>query len=225
MTVDQARRLQSVARWHRRLALLVLLWLALLAASGIFINHANDWGLDRKALWQPLQELIYGIDVPDRDECDGIELPAEQCAEVFARIEMPGGVLLLERQAVYLVDQGGAVLERLAVSQLGLVTLEAGKAAGGLVYLQGREQVIVTDPELLESRRPSASELESARAYPWRKPDDVNVVITWERFFLDLHAARFFGPFSRVFNDLMAGLILLLAVSGFWLHKTKGQKS
>ena len=225
MTVDQARRLQSVARWHRRLALLVLLWLALLAASGIFINHANDWGLDRKALWQPMQELMYGIAAPVRDECDGIELPPGDCAQIFARIEMPGWTLLLERRSVYLVDRGGAVLERLAVSQLGLVSLEAGKVAGGLVYLQGPEQVIVTDPELLESRRPSARELESARAYPWRKPDDVNVVITWERFFLDLHAARFLGPFSRVFNDLMAGLILLLAISGFWLHKTKGRKS
>ena len=225
MTVDQARRLQSVARWHRRLALLVLLWLALLAASGIFIIHANVWGLDRKALWQPMQELMYGIAAPVRDECDGIELPPGDCAQIFARIEMPGWTLLLERRSVYLVDRGGAVLERLAVSQLGLVSLEAGKVAGGLVYLQGPEQVIVTDPELLESRSPSASELESARAYPWRKPDDVNVVITWERFFLDLHAARFLGPFSRVFNDLMAGLILLLAISGLWLHKTKGRKS
>ena len=225
MTVDQARRLQSVARWHRSLALLVLLWLALLAASGIFINHANDWGLDRKALWQPLQELIYGIAAPDRYECDGIELPPRDCAEIFARIEMPGGALLLERQAVYLVDQGGTVLERLAVSQLGLVSLEAGKAVGDLVYLQGADQVIVTDSELLDSRPPSDGELESARAYPWRKSIDVAVQITWERFFLDLHAARFLGPFSRAFNDLMAGLILLLAISGFWLHKTKGRKS
>jgi uncharacterized iron-regulated membrane protein len=51
----------------------------------------------------------------------------------------------------------------------------------------------------------------------------MNAQITWERFFLDLHAARFLGSFSRVFNDLMAGLILLLALSGFWLHRMKGR--
>ena len=225
MTVDQARKLQAVARWHRRIALLVLLWLALLAASGIFINHANDWGLDRKALWQPVQGLIYGIAPPDLDACEGIELPAETCAAIFARLDFPTGALLLHRQAVYLVDADGMVLEKLGVSQLGLVSLEAGKSSGGRVYLQGPDQVIVTDSELLEIRSPSAAELESASAYPWQLPDDMTAQITWERFFLDLHAARFLGSFSRLFNDLMAGLILLLALSGFWLHRMKGRQS
>lgn len=225
MTVDQARRLQSVARWHRRVALLVLLWLALLAASGIFINHANDWGLDRKALWQPMQELIYGIVPPAVDECIGIELPPGECAGLFARLEWPGGALLLQKHAVYLVGPDGTVLERLAASQLGLVSLEAGKTAGGHVYLQGPEKVIVTDTELLDFRSASAAELETIQAYPWQKPESTAAPITWERLFLDLHAARFLGSFSRAFNDLMAGLILLLAVSGLWLHRTKGRKA
>lgn len=225
MTVDQARKLQAVARWHRRCAVLVMLWLALLAASGIFINHAHDWGLDRKALWQPAQELIYGIAPPDPGSCEGIELPAETCAVISARIDLPAGSLLLQREAVYLVDTDGMVLEQLGVSHLGLAALEAGKAAGGLVYFQGPEQTVVTDTDLLDIRSPSAGEMESARAYPWQKLDHVTAQITWERFFLDLHAARFLGSFSRAFNDLMAGLILLLALSGLWLHRMKGRNS
>jgi uncharacterized iron-regulated membrane protein len=38
---------------------------------------------------------------------------------------------------------------------------------------------------------------------------------------LDIHAARFLGPAARVFNDLMAALILILAISGLWLYSAK----
>ena len=54
MTIDQARRLQIIARWHRRIALLVMAWLGFLALTGLFINHASGWGLDRARLAAPL---------------------------------------------------------------------------------------------------------------------------------------------------------------------------
>ena len=224
MTVNQARRLQAVARWHRRIALFVLLWLGLLAASGIFINHAHDWGLDRKSLWQPLQGWIYGVEPAPASLCDGIQLKEHECAGVFGRLELPRGALLLQPHSVQLVDAQGGVLEGLPVSQMGLVSLKAGKTVGGMVFLQGPDQVIVTDTDLLEFRRASTAELDSVQAYAWQKPVDAAVQISWERFFLDLHAARFLGSFSRIFNDLMAVMILLLVVSGFWLHRMKAKK-
>lgn len=225
MTIDQARRLQAVARWHRRCALFVLLWLALLATSGIFINHANDWGLDRKALWPALQSWIYGVEPADSRFCDGIQLPDIECFTIFDRLELPGGALLLEPHSLYLVDPRGEILEQVPVSQLGLVSLEAGKTIGDQVFLRGAGQSIVTDPDLLDIRQATASELDSVQAYPWRKAESETVQITWERFFLDFHAARFLGSFSQLFNDLVAGLILLLALSGLLLHKTKGRKA
>jgi uncharacterized iron-regulated membrane protein len=46
-------------------------------------------------------------------------------------------------------------------------------------------------------------------------------LVSWERLLLDLHAARFLGPLAIVFSDLMAALILALALSGLWLFGVK----
>jgi hypothetical protein len=62
MTIDGFKRLQFLARWHRRIALLVCIWLVALAATGLLINHANDWGLDRSPLSASLQKLVYGFE-------------------------------------------------------------------------------------------------------------------------------------------------------------------
>ena len=124
MTIDQARRLKGLALWHRRVALVVCAWLLVLAGSGLLINHAHDWGLDRSGLAGPLQRVLYGIEPDDEDSCQGALTPEADCS---------------------------------------------GDS------------------------------------------------ISWERFLLDLHAARFFGPLASVITDLMGGLVLLLALSGLWL--------
>jgi hypothetical protein len=49
--------------------------------------------------------------------------------------------------------------------------------------------------------------------------------VSWERFLLDLHAARFLGPLAVWFNDLAAVLILVLAMSGAWLGRLKRRAS
>ena len=43
--------------------------------------------------------------------------------------------------------------------------------------------------------------------------------ISWERLLLDLHAARFLGPLAGLFSDLMALLIVVLAVTGYWTYR------
>lgn len=124
MTIDRARKLKGLALWHRRVALVVCVWLLVLAGSGLLINHSHDWGLDRSSLAVPLQRLLYGIEPDGEDSCHGA------------------------------------------------VALESDCAGDS---------------------------------------------ISWERFLLDLHAARFLGGLASILTDLMGGLILLLALSGLWL--------
>ena len=69
MTIDQAQWRKAVARWHRLFALLVSLWLVILAASGVLINHAHDWGLDRSPLSAPWQRGVYGIENKGENFC------------------------------------------------------------------------------------------------------------------------------------------------------------
>ena len=101
MTADQAKRMRFMARWHRRVAVFVMAWLAVLAATGIVINHAGDWGLDREPLAQPLQRWVYGIQGGHENFCATAPATGNECSAVFARLELPDGELLLAASSRY----------------------------------------------------------------------------------------------------------------------------
>ena len=223
MTISQARRLKLVSRWHRRIALLVVAWLAFLAGSGVLVNHAHDWGLDRKPLNPALQRWVYGIETNGIDYCRVIPDAIGECGGVFAGLELPRGRLLLGKHSLFLLDQSGRLVEKLSISQAGLDTLEGGLADGESVYLRGAGATVQTGPDLLEFRILEAHETNELADAAWLSRGGAVDSITWERLFLDLHAARFLGPLSKAFNDLAAALILLLAVTGAWVHRLKSR--
>ena len=51
---------KSFWRWHRRIGLACFLFLALLAATGILLNHADSWNLYAKPLPGSVARALYG---------------------------------------------------------------------------------------------------------------------------------------------------------------------
>lgn len=221
MTVDRARRRQLLARWHRRVALAVFLWLAVLAASGLVVNHAHDWGLDRKPLPQSIQSGIYGIETAKEDFCATAPGVGQECSRVFARLDLPASALLVAASSLFLVDDSGALIERLSPSQLSLGELRAALLRGSSVFLQDADRIVHTDGQLLDWQVVDTASTDLLQDPAWQSRSGSADSISWERFLLDLHAARFLGSWTKAFNDLVAIVILLLAVSGIWLHLIK----
>jgi len=217
VTIDQARWLRVLARWHRRIALVVCIWLVVLAASGLLINHAHDWGLDRSSPGPTLQRLLYGVESDGEEFCNDAASLGPECAEVFAQLPLPAGELLVGRKTLFLIDTQGDLVEKLAAAQLGLGDVEAAVASDSSVYLRDAKQTVKVDEELLDWQVVDAAAIAHLQARDWRVGASSGETISWERFLLDLHAARFIGPLAKGFTDLMGGLILLLALSGLWL--------
>jgi hypothetical protein len=221
MTIDEARRRKTLARWHRRLALLVGLWLALLALTGFLINHAHDWGLDRTPLPASLLSRVYGIEQDAPDHCAGAEAIGPACTEVFARLVLPAGELLLSATQVFLLDSQGRVIETLAAAHLGLNGVESGLRHSDDIYLSDGQKTVRAEPDLLDFEVLDATAAAALDGAPWQRRDAAVDAVTWERLLLDLHAARFLGSSASWFNDLMAALILVLIFSGAWLYRAK----
>jgi hypothetical protein len=219
------RRLQWLARWHRRIALLVAIWLVALAITGLLINHAHDFGLDSSRLPAPLQRLAYGIEVADTDFCGLRADIGPGCAVVFGRLSLPAGDLLLAPESLYLFDQAGRLIESLPVSQVGLIRLTGGLVGADGVLLRDRDRIVRADFDLLEWRALDGEVEPVAAAASWQTDSGAPDPITWERFLLDLHAARFLGPVASAFTDAMALLILLLAASGVWFWWLKRKRA
>lgn len=223
MTVDQARKRKFLARWHQRLALVVFAWLILLSASGLLINHAHDWGLDQRPLPAPLQRWVYGIDNEPNDYCSEHGAIGPECTGLFASFTLAAGSLLLDEHSLYLVDDAGELVEKLAASQLGLASLRAALHQGSRIFLRDGSKTVVTDIDLMDYKVLGPEESGVLAGQNWKEPKAA-ISVTWERLLLDLHAARFLGPAARFINDLLSGFVLLLAISGLWLyrHKRKG---
>lgn len=221
MTIDQAKRRQSLARWHRRLALFIAAWLVVLAASGMVINHAHDFGLDRSPLPGFLQRLVYGIEAPGESPCSPEEARAVDCNGIFARLSLPAGSLLLSRDALFLLDDSGRLIEKLIAGQLGLGRLQAGLLDGPRIYLRDDQHTVQTDADLMEADVLGPEAAGALDGRDWQVHVGSADTVSWERLLLDLHAARFLGPVARWFNDLMGVLILVLALSGIWLFRHK----
>jgi hypothetical protein len=221
MTIDKANRRKSVARWHRRFAVFLSLWLVVLAASGVLINHAHDWGLDHKRLSAPLQRWVYGIEISDKDFCDRAITAGLDCSGVFAHLPLPMGALLLGKDSLFLLDQSGQLIEKLSVGQFGLGSLQAGVRDGSQIYLRDTHKTVLTDAGLIDHVELDSQAADELSDRNWQVRGQARENITWERLLLDIHAARFLGPLAKIFTDLMAGLILVLAVSGIWLYRLK----
>jgi hypothetical protein len=223
MTLDQARRLRLLKRWHRRVAVIVALWLAALAMSGSAINRAHDWGLDRAALPGALQRALYGIEAAGEEPCAGLDPAPAACAQAFARLDGAAGSILLTPHSAIVLDPDGRLVEALPAGQLGLARIDAGLAAGERFYLRGDGRVVAGDAGLLELYEPDAAEQATLEGRAWRQRGAVPSEITWERLLLDVHAARFLGPVAPWFTDAMAAAILLLVFSGAWLSRVRNR--
>jgi len=221
MTIDKARRRKAIARWHRRFAIFISLWLIALASSGLLINHAHDWGLDRQPLTGTLQRWVYGIETHDSELCGPLTSEGIACDGVFARLQMPMGALLLGTRDLFLLDDTGQLIEKLSVSQFGLSSLQAGLRVGSEIYLRDTYKTIQTNQELMNSSSLDTEAIAALKGHDWQVAGGTQNTISWERFLLDFHAARFLGPLAKTFNDLMAALILMLALSGIWLSRVK----
>jgi uncharacterized iron-regulated membrane protein len=225
MTVDQARRRKAMARWHRRFAVFISIWLILLALSGLVINHAHDWGLDSRPLAGTLQRWVYGVETQGNDLCEPLTREGVACEQLFARFKLPVGVLLLGVRDLFLLDESGQLVEKLSVRQFGLTRLQAAFAEGSRIYLRDSNTTVLTSPDLIEGRVLDNAAAARLDGVSWQVAEPAQATITWERFLLDLHAARFLGPAAQFFNDLMAAFILVLALSGLWLFRARGRNN
>ena len=189
--------------------------------AGFLINHANDWGLDRSPLPASLQRWIYGLENNNEDFCSTASDAGMDCSGVFAHLQLPTGAVLLDENSLFLLDESGQLVEKLTASQLGLGHLLGGFSEGSQIYLRDEQNTIITDSELMNHTILESQDAEALDGRNWHLRDEASEAIHWERFLLDLHAARFLGPLAKAFNDLLAVLILVLAISGVWLYRLK----
>lgn len=235
------RRRLSLYVAHRWLGAAVALLVLVVAATGLVLNHAVDWGLDRRPVRLAVLQAAYGVDAPapthgysvggghwlsstaERSYWDTRMLA--ETGELLGVADSGEWILAVGRRAALLLDRGGTLVEQ-------RTDVAGWPGPISALYSDGSSFIIDTprgrfraDPELLAwtphgsealplpvAREPLPPALgEAVRA------DARARLLNWERVLLDIHSGRLPGRAGIIATDLLALALIGLAVSGLWL--------
>ncbi len=221
-------------RWHRRLGLLVIVPILLLAVTGVLINLSGPLGWDQAPVRSALLARLYGVPMqppqsgfPVNDHwfthyggtlmLDGA--PAASCdGPLGGAVRDQNQYAVLCGEALLLLDARGELLETLPGVPAGASALAV---RDGALLVRGAD-----GPQRLDQRSGfcrAAAQAPADWARPAPLPEHLREAhrahltvpgIHWERVLLDLHSGRLFGRVGVWLVNGFGLLVCLLAISG-----------
>jgi hypothetical protein len=236
--------------WHRRVGLLAAVFVVVLAATGIALNHSSLLGLDSRFVESPWLAQLYGDDSPDLmafrlgeqwvfRAADGrVYVDTRQVAPCSGKLvgAVAANEVLLAgcAEELLIVTPAGELLESVSASTglptplqgIGLIDSQVALQADGIWWLADLEQM-----DFSERVRSGGSAI--GQRVPDTLPADIRAQIpaperwlSWERLLLDLHSGRLFGQAGVWVVDAVGVLLITLASSGtlmWWFHRRRGR--
>ncbi|MCG8378925.1 MAG: PepSY domain-containing protein [Proteobacteria bacterium] len=231
-------------KWHRKIGIIVALFVIFLVISGIALNHShtlklnihyikNDWLLDlyqinptKKPIgfneannWvTQIENRIYFNDIEvanDIDQLFGLILINDNFV-----IAMDGQLTLVSKQGEIIEHMTGADGVPAGMREIGISDEKniIIKAAHGF-YQVNLDELEWEEFDHLDAvwskTKPLPNELEQSLLKKYR-----GTGLSMERVLLDLHSGRILGPWGVYLVDIAAILFLLLAISGSWMWWT-----
>ncbi len=234
--------------WHRVLGLITALPLVWVVITGAVLNHTVDWKLDEIEIDNSLVLTAYGM-VPDGEPKEivlegdrvafwdgviffnGVHIPA--MGELIGALPDGDGVAMVTDSQVLRVDAKGALVESLGGLGLPELPLEKVAVDGGDAWIRsgGVWHLVSSDWLNFEVRNDVEfdgqvlsvihdKELRSELEKSWSGGG-----LPASRVLLDLHAAKFLGPVSKYFYDIVAVCTIWLSVTGLILFFRKPRKA
>ncbi len=228
---------------------MLVFFLLLLAVSGVALNHASDWGLDRRHLDWPWLLDAYGIQAPapTASFADGglrATLLGERLflghEEIAQDITGLAGIATLEplvlvgaHDTLYVLTMAGELVEAIdtavtlpgPVDRVGRHGQRAVVESGGKLYR--------SDPDITRFEHWSTGQRDDLRWSRETQPEasDLEVLqelyrgrgLTVERVLADLHSGRIFAAAGTLIMDSVAVFMIVLSLSGFvlWIQHSR----
>lgn len=238
---------RQVRLWHRRFGLVLLIWIILVAATGIVLNHSADLTLGNARLSPGVAGALYDIEPPQITALhlgNSLWISHAGGDQLFindtrvARCDALSGAAATDRE-IYIACDGQVLVfshENHLIEQLkpGIgLPVQPGilGRCDGLPCLAGSEGQYQLNPESLdwqgsdaplqppEWRSPPSAIIDAIR--PLAVPEE----FSWERLIRDLHSGILFGA-GPWLMDAFAISLILLGISGLvlWRAKPNGKR-
>lgn len=229
------------AKTHRMVAISAMLFLLLLAVTGLVLNHADGFGLAGAYPPRMMQRVLYGAQAPPVDSAyvAGDRLFASAAGELFVdavkfaettqpikgAVAVPGGIVLATGTELLFLTPRAELVERFTPEL---------KATIDKLGMHGRDAVLSVGQEalVLDSGKMRLSEMLASpdQSIRWSEPAVVTSdqaqqlaaaagsrLFSWERLLLDLHSGRILPGVGTVLADLAALCLVYLCMTGLLL--------
>ncbi|HSM29195.1 MAG TPA: PepSY domain-containing protein [Woeseiaceae bacterium] len=247
---DSGARLRIwLRRGHRWLGVVLVFFVLLLAISGIALNHAEAWGLDRRYLgWSWLLDA-YGIEAPPPSASfadgghratllgghlyfDGVDIARDVEALSGLAVLDPLALVATSDRAFILTTSGKLVQSIDVAAELPSAVARVGRA-GGVAVMESGGRLYRSDPEITVFEPWEAAPQERIWWSSATSPGaaDLEVLqrlyrgrgLTVERVLADLHSGRILAIFGTLLMDLVAVCMIVLSLSGLimWIQHSR----
>ena len=239
----QRFKLRSFYIWHRYMGIGAALFALIIAATGLLLNHTEDFKLDSRYVNSNWVLDWYGIRAPEKLLSfaaggqhvtlmgEHLYLNRKEIAGEFH--DLVGAVrthdlfVVAVSDSILLLTPRGDIVERLGdedgvpagIRRIGIDQRQQLVAESNLDYYQA-------DADFLKWQRLQQAS-QSVQWAPSGAPDPRLVlslqqhyrgeVLPMERVVLDLHSGRFFGKAGPWVFDIAALLLMLLSLTGTWI--------
>jgi hypothetical protein len=221
-------------RWHRRIGVVLGLYLFWMAGSGVLLHHAADLGLDRQLLESPFWLARYGVSPPHHFRIGVKEFVLGgqglstgptllgECRTLLGVAVVPDSRLLVCENRLLLLTPQGELVEQTDGGRGLSGPFTAMAARNNQVWLRqaGSGAVLALDP-MDFSLHPATEALPDG---VWLSPVAAPAALSGERLLQDLHSGRLLGRFGPWLVDFLAIAVLGLAVSGWALARKRHHK-
>ncbi|MEN8171092.1 MAG: PepSY domain-containing protein [Pseudomonadota bacterium] len=242
--------LSSLYQWHRYLGLAVALLAALLAITGVMLNHTEQLALDQKQIQQRWLLNWYGISPVEgrfyrvgdhwlsqwgeQLYLDSNKLPFHFNETLSGAVALPEMIVTSGQQSLLLLTPGGQLIEHLdnldgvphgisaiATGNNGLLLVQTSEGIIAGELMTGEWQTVTGTATWSRSEAaPEALKQAISQHHP-------GATLPLERVILDLHSGRLFGGMGIYVMDAAAILLLFSAASGvliWWRRKRQQQQ-
>lgn len=236
-------------RGHRWLGVVLVLFVLLLAVSGIALNHASGWGLDRRHLDWPWLLDAYGIQAPapTASFADGglratllgerLFLDDEEIAQDVAGL---AGIATLEplvivgtHDTVYVLTTAGELVEAMDTATGMPGPIDRVGRDGQRAVVESGDRLYRSDPDITRFEHWDTDQRGGLWWSTATPPEaaDLEVLqtlyrgrgLTVERVLADLHSGRIFAHAGTLIMDAVAVFMVILSLSGFvlWIQHSR----
>lgn len=227
--------------WHRRLGLCAALFVALLAVTGVLLNHTdryqfdsryirNGWLLDFYDRRPPTEPLSFRAGrhwvsrVGAQLFIDDRLLP-ERAETLLGAVALEETIAVAVEDRLLLLSHDGELLERLGGAEGVPAAVQAiGSTPEGRLVIKSAHGDYDVDIDTLQWRRAAQLAVSWSKAELTDEGLRARLIAAYrgrglslERVMLDLHSGRIFGPYGIYVVDGAAVAFLVLACSGSWL--------